>query len=125
MNFADAFLDEGIEPPPTDDEFLLTCNCGLDQRLAAMDRDEDFDGLVLYECTRCGNSIVGIMSETAATDLWMSAAGMTRRTEVGGHRRNGYVIGSKVDVGLHPAGEDAAVVLVPATPNFFAALRNL
>ena len=125
MRFADAFLAEGIEPEPTDHDFLLTCMCGLDQRLDEMDVDDEFEDLRLYECTRCANSLVGVMPDTAATDLWVSTAGMTRRLEVGGHRRNGFVIGSKVDVALRPPGADDDLVLVPSTPNFFATLRNL
>jgi hypothetical protein len=50
---------------------------------------------------------------------------MTRRQEQGGHRRNGYVVGSKVDIALRPPGEDADVLLIPATPSFFAQYRYL
>ncbi len=125
MRFVDAFLDEGIDPEPTDHDFVLTCMCGMDQRLDEMDLDDEFDGLLLYECTRCANSLVGIMLDSAATDLWVSTAGMTRRLEVGGHRRNGFVIGSRVDVALRPPDVDGDLVFVPSTPNFFATLRNL
>jgi hypothetical protein len=125
MRFADAFAAEQIVPEISDGDFLLTCTCGLDQRLDEMDVDEDFDGLTLYECTRCTNPLVGIMHDTAATDLWVSTAAMTRRTEVGGHRRNGFVVGAKVDVAVHPRDGDDDFVLIPPSPSFFTALRNL
>ena len=65
------------------------------------------------------------MRDEAATDLWLSGAAMTRRQEVGGHRRCGFVIGSKVDVALRPAARRRGALLIPATPNFFVALRYL
>jgi hypothetical protein len=123
---ADAFpADDGAPQAISDGDFLLTCSCGLEQRLDVMALDEDGD-LTLYDCGRCENSLVGVMRDEAATDLWISASTMTRRQEVGGHRRNGFVIGSKVDVALRPAGAAGEeVALIPATPNFFAALRYL
>jgi hypothetical protein len=50
---------------------------------------------------------------------------MTRRQEPGGHRVHGYIVGSKVDVALRPAGADRDLVLIPATPNFFVQYLNL
>jgi hypothetical protein len=125
VRFADAFpADDGAPPVIRDRDFLLTCTCGLEQRLDTMRIEEEAD-LTLYECSRCENSIVGVMRDDAATDLWISANSMTRRQEVGGHRRGGFVIGSKVDVVLRPARAGVDVALIPATPNFFAALRYL
>ena len=126
MRLADAFpADDGASAVVSDRDFLLTCTCGLDQRLDAMTLDEGPD-LTLYECARCENSLVGVMHDDAVTELWLSGSAMARRQEVPGHRRCGFVFGSKVDVELRPAGdggEDGA--LLPATPNFFAALRYL
>jgi len=77
------------------------------------------------DCARCENSLVGVVREDATTDLWMSASTMTRRQEIGGHRRRGYVIVSKVDVALRPPDADDVLLLIPATPNFFLGLRYL
>ena len=125
MRLADAFADDGVVPDISDGDFLLNCTCGLEQRLDAMLVDESGD-LTLYDCARCENSLVGVMRDEAATDLWFAGSAMTRRQEVPGHVRCGFVIGAKVDVVLHPAGAGGEVVaLLPATPNFFVALRYL
>jgi hypothetical protein len=123
---ADAFAANDAPPRGISDrDFVLTCSCGLEQRLDAMVLDEQPD-LTLYDCARCENSLVGVMRDDAATELWLAGSAMTRRQEVPGHRRCGFVIGSKVDVALHPAGAGGeAVALLPATPNFFVALRYL
>ena len=126
MRLADAF-QSGYPDAATelsDGDFLLTCTCGLEQRLDTMTVDED-DGLTLYDCGRCENSVVGLMRDDAATELWTSTSAMTRRQELGGHRRNGYIVGSRVDVSLRPPDAAGDVLLIPATPNFFLALRNL
>jgi hypothetical protein len=108
-----------------DGDFLLTCTCGLEQRLDAMELDAEPD-LVLYDCARCATSVVAIMPINAATELWMSTIAMTGGLqEVGAHRRNGYLFGSRVDVALHPPADAAAQALIPATPTFFSALRYL
>ena len=65
------------------------------------------------------------MRDDAATALWASSTTLTRRQEAGGHRRNGYVIGSRVDVALRPPDADRDLLLIPATPSFFEVLRNL
>ncbi|HEV7805634.1 MAG TPA: hypothetical protein VGO80_07450 [Solirubrobacteraceae bacterium] len=124
MRLADAFPPEDDAPAVDDADFLLSCTCGLQQRLDAMIVDES-DDLTLYDCARCENSLVGVMRDDATTDLWISSTTMTRRQEVGGHRRNGYLLGSKVDVALRPPDADGDLLLIPATPNFFVALRNL
>jgi hypothetical protein len=123
---ADAFpAADGAAPAVSDRDFVLSCTCGFEQRLDAMNLDEDPD-LTLYECARCENSLVGVMRDDAATALWLAGSAMTRRQEVPGHRLGGFVIGSKVDVALQPAGATAEeAVLLPATPNFFTALRYL
>ena len=125
MRLADAFPADDDDPAViSDHDFLLSCTCGLEQRLDEMIVDEDPE-LTLYDCARCENSLVGVMRDDAATDLWLSASAMTRRQELPGHRRGGFVIGSKVDVALRPAEGGDEVALLPATPNFFAALRYL
>jgi hypothetical protein len=124
VRLADAFADDGVVPDISDGDFLLNCTCGLEQRLDAMLVDESGD-LTLYDCARCENSLVGVVRDDETLDLWMSASTMTRRQEVGGHRRRGYVIGSKVDVALRPPGADDVLLLIGATPNFFVALRYL
>ncbi len=122
MRFADAFRAD--VPDVSDADFTLNCTCGLEQRLDAMELD-DLGGLTLYDCARCSNSLAAVMADDAATDLWLSTSAMTRRQELGGHRRNGYVIGAKVDVALRPPDSDRDLLLIPATPNLFVALRNL
>jgi hypothetical protein len=124
VRLADAFADDGVVPDISDGDFLLNCTCGLEQRLDAMLVDESGD-LTLYDCARCENSLVGVVRDDETLDLWMSVSTMTRRQEVGGHRRRGYVIGSKVDVALRPPEAHDVLLLIPATPNFFVALRYL
>jgi hypothetical protein len=123
LRLADAFRSDE-DPELSDGDFLLTCTCGLEQRLDAM-AVEDLGGLTLYDCGRCENTVAGIMTDDAATQLWLSTSAMTRRQEASGHRHNGYVVGSKVDVALRKPGADRDLLLIVATPNFFAALRNL
>jgi hypothetical protein len=122
MRLSDAFrtaVDEFA-----DGDFLLTCTCGLEQRLDAMELDAE-DDFVLYDCSRCATSIVAVMPINAATKLWMSTTAMTGGLqEVGAHHRNGYLFGSRVDVVLQPPGTEQQA-LIPATPTFFNALRYL
>ena len=112
-------------PDVADNDFLLTCTCGLQQRMSEMELDELGATLTLYDCARCGNTVAAVMSDDAATDMWLSLSAMTRRHELGGHRRNKHVVGGRVDIALRPpeAGDD--LLLIPATPNLFDALRNL
>jgi hypothetical protein len=121
MRLADAFSDIG--PALSDRDFVLRCTCGTEQRLDEMAIDVCGE-ITLYDCVRCQSSMVGVLADDPAGELWAPAP-MTRRQEQGGHRRNGYVLGSRVDVALRPAGEDADVLLIPATPNFFAQYRYL
>jgi hypothetical protein len=123
LRVSDAFRD-AEHPNLSDADFLLQCTCGLEQRLDAM-TIEDLGGLTLYDCGRCENTVAGIMTDDAATRLWLSTSTMTRRQEASGHRHNGYVVGSKVDVALREPGTDRDLLLIVATPNFFTALRNL
>ncbi|MEY2440777.1 MAG: hypothetical protein QOJ46_203 [bacterium] len=123
LRLADAFRTED-EPEIADGDFLLTCTCGLEQRLDEM-TIEDLGGLTLYDCGRCESTDVAIMHDDAATRLWLSSSAMTRRQEAAGHRHNGYVVGSRVDVALRPPDADDDLLLIVATPNLFAALRNL
>ena len=123
MRLADVFRADA-PGELSDGDFELTCTCGLTQRVDAMALDAD-GRLTLYDCARCATSLVGIMRDDAATELWASSTTLTRRQEAGGHRRNGYVLGSRVDVGLRPPDAERDLLLIPATPNFFAALRNL
>src|SRR3954447_16766330 len=104
MRLADVFRADA--PGDLDDgDFELTCACGLTQRADAMQLDAD-DQLTLYDCGRCATSLVGVMRDDAATALWASSTTLRRRQEAGGHRRNGYVIGSRVDVALRPPDAD-------------------
>ena len=121
MRISDAFSDLvlGI----SDGDFLLRCSCGTEQRLDEMTIDVCGE-ITLYDCVRCQSSMAGVLADNPADELWAPAP-MTRRQEQGGHRRNGYVVGSRVDVALRPAGEDADVLLIPATPNFFVRYRLL
>jgi hypothetical protein len=121
MRIADAFWDLG--PALSDGDFVLRCACGTEQRLDEMTIDVCGE-ITLYDCVRCQSSMAGVLPDNPADELWAPAP-MTRRQEQGGHRRNGYVVGSKVDIALRPPGEDADVLLIPATPNFFAQYRYL
>ena len=123
MRFADAF--DADVPGVVDHDFLLSCTCGMEQRMDEMELDELGESATLYDCARCGNSIAAVMSDDAATDLWLSISAMTRRQELGGHRRNDFVVGGRVDIALRPrdAGDD--LLVIPATPSLFDALRNL
>jgi hypothetical protein len=121
MRLADAFSDVGLDL--SDRDFVLRCACGTEQRLDEMTIDV-CGAITLYDCVRCQSSMVGVLADNPADELWAPAP-MTRRQEQGGHRRNGYVVGSRVDVALRPDGEDADVLLIPATPNFFTQYRYL
>jgi hypothetical protein len=123
LRVADAFGGED-DGHVTDGDFLVQCTCGLKQRLDTMLVDEMRE-LTLYDCSRCENTLVAILTDNAAAQLWLSTAAMTRRQEAAGHRHNGYVVGSRVDVALRPPGADADRLLILSTPNLFAALRNL
>jgi hypothetical protein len=121
MRLADAFSDVRLDL--SDRDFVLRCACGTEQRLDEMTIDV-CGAITLYDCVRCQSSMVGVLADNPAYEVWAPAP-MTRRQEQGGHRRNGYVVGSRVDVALRPDGEDADVLLIPATPNFFAQYRYL
>ena len=121
MRIADAFADAGIRPGLSDNDFLLTCSCGTEQRLDEMAIDLCGE-ITLYDCVRCTSSMVGVLADNPADELWAPSP-MTRRQEAGGHRLNGYVVGSRVDVAIRPPGIDHDLVLIPATPNFFIQYR--
>jgi hypothetical protein len=123
MRLADAFRDPVVRPQVDDQDFLLRCSCGTEQRLNTMTLCE-WDDMVLYDCAMCETSLVGVMTNDPLTHL-IAPESMTRRQEAGGHHLNGYVIGSKVDVVLRPPHGTADEVLIPATPNFFAQYRYL
>ena len=61
MRYADPFREAG-RPETTDHDFLLTCSCGMEQRLDEMGLDET-GPITLYECKRCTKSIVGVMTD--------------------------------------------------------------
>jgi hypothetical protein len=121
MRIADAFSDLG--PGVSDGDFVLRCSCGTEQRLDEMTIDVCGE-ITLYDCVRCQSSMAGVLADNPADELWAPAP-MTRRQEQGGHRRNGYVVGSRVDLVVRPRGEDADVLLIPATPNFFVQYRYM
>jgi hypothetical protein len=121
MRIADAFRDAGVRPDLSDHDFLLTCSCGAEQRLDEMAIDLCGE-ITLYDCVRCTSSMVGVLADNPADELWAPSP-MTRRQEAGGHRLNGYVVGSRVDVAIRPPGIDHDLVLIPATPNFFVQYR--
>lgn len=123
MRIADAFRDAGIRPDLSDRDFLLTCSCGTEQRLDEMAVDLCGE-ITLYDCVRCTNSMVGVLADDPGAEL-RAPTPMTRRQEAGGHRLNGYVVGSKVDVAIRPVDDDRDVALIPATPNFFVQYRYL
>ena len=123
LRVADAFRDEE-HPDVTDGDFLVQCTCGLEQRVDTMIVDEMRE-LTLYDCSRCENTVVAILTENAATQLWLSSSAMSRRYGATGTRRNGYVVASRVDLAWHPPGADDATEVLYSSPDFFDALRNL
>lgn len=120
LRVADAFADAQV----TDADFLIQCTCGLEQRLDTMLVDE-LRELTLYDCSRCENTIVAILTDAAAAQLRLASSMMVRRSNASGHRLNGYVIGCRVDLALRPAGADEDVALIYSQPDFFDALRNV
>lgn len=124
LRLADAF--ESPEDPRgvSDGDFLLTCTCGLDQRLDTA-RVDEMTGLTLYDCSRCENTLVAILSDDAAAQVKLSASMMARRFDASGTWRSGYLFGSRVDVALRPGDADDDVLLIEASPGFFDALRNI
>jgi hypothetical protein len=123
MRIADAFRDARMRPELSDHDFLLRCSCGTEQRMDEMAIDVCGE-ITLYDCVRCASSMVGVLADNPGDELWAPSA-MTRRQEAGGHRLNGYVIGSKVDVAIRLSGDDHDRVLIPATPNFFVRYRYM
>ena len=122
MRVADAFR-AAVARDVSDHDFVLRCTCGTQQRLDEMTLD-DCGEIVLYDCARCMRSMVGVLSDDPELEL-RAPGPLTRRQEEAGHRLNGYIIGSKVDVALRPEDADADLVLIPATPNFFTQYRYL
>jgi hypothetical protein len=119
--FADAFrTDES--PDVTDHDFAITCTCGLDQRLDTMALD-DLGGLTLYDCSRCENTIVAILTDEVARQLKLTSGLMARRLDASGTRRNGHVVGSRVDLALRPGEAADDELVVYASAEFFDVLR--
>jgi hypothetical protein len=123
MRLADVFDDGAVRPTVSDADFLVRCACGTEQRADEMTIDVVGE-ITLYDCKRCQTSVIGVLAENPLDELFAPAP-MSRRQEAGGHRLNGYIVGTRVDVVLRPAGEDEDLVLIPATPNFFVQYRNL
>ena len=121
MRIADAFCD--VRADLSDADLVVHCSCGTEQRLAEMALDPCGE-ILLYDCRRCGATLAGVLADNPADELWAPAP-MTRRQEEGGHRRNGYIVGSRVDIALRPPGTDGDVLLIPATPSFFEQYRHL
>lgn len=122
MRFADAFGTE--HPGVCDEDFILWCTCGLEQRLDAT-LVEELRELTLYDCSRCENTVAAIVTENAAEQLFLSSGAMARRSQASGIARNGYVVATRVDVALRPPDADEDVELVLCSPDFFDALRNI
>jgi hypothetical protein len=122
MRYADPFRAAGREET-TDRDFLLTCSCGLEQRLDEMTLDET-GPMTLYECPRCTKSIVGVMADDPDVQT-PAPQGMARWEERAGYEMRGYIIGSRVDVAFRPQDAEADVLRIPATPYFFVRYLNL
>jgi hypothetical protein len=123
MRYADPFRDAG-RPETTDRDFLLTCSCGMEQRMDEMTLDET--GLItLYECKRCTKSIVGVMTDDPDLELQAPTQALTRWEEKAGHHLRGYIIGARVDVALRPEDAEKDILLIPATRYFFVQYLNL
>jgi hypothetical protein len=122
VRYADPFCIAG-RPETTDHDFLLTCACGLEQRLDEMKLDDD-GPIVLYECARCETSVVGVASSDLAARIH-APQGMGRWEEKAGHELRGFTLGSRVDVAFRPEGADADLLVLPATPYFFKRYLDL
>ena len=122
VRYADPFCIAG-RPETTDHDFLLTCACGLEQRLDEMTLDED-GPIVLYECPGCETSVVGV-ADTDLASQTHAPLGMGRWEEKAGHELRGFTLGSRVDVSFRPEGADADLLVLPATPYFFKRYLDL
>ena len=122
MRYADPFVIAG-RPETTDHDFLLTCACGLEQRLDEMTLDED-GPIVLYDCMRCETSVVGVTTAELAKQIH-APQGMARWGEKAGHELRGFTLGSRVDVQFRPQDADADLLVLPATPYFFKRYLDL
>ncbi|HVF79378.1 MAG TPA: hypothetical protein VNA28_13865 [Solirubrobacteraceae bacterium] len=122
MRYADPFRDAG-RPETTDHDFLLSCSCGMEQRLDEMTLDET-SPITLYECTRCTKAIVGVMTDDPELEKTAPQA-LTRWQEKAGHHLRGYIIGARVDVVLKPEGTEKEILLIPATQYFFVQYLNV
>ena len=122
MRYADPFVIAG-RPETTDHDFLVTCACGLEQRLDEMTLDED-GPIVLYDCVRCETSAVGVTTPELAEQTH-APQGMARWGEKAGHELRGYILGSRVDVRFRPQDADADLLVLPATPYFFKRYLDL
>ncbi len=123
LRVADAFAGED-DGDVTDGDFLVQCTCGLEQRLDTMTLDEMRE-VTLYDCSRCENTIVAVMTDNAAEQLQRTAGTMVRRGEAYGTSRNGFLVGARVDLALRPPDADADVLLIASAPDLFDALRNV
>jgi len=123
MRYADPFREAG-RPETTDHDFLLTCSCGMEQRMDEMGLDET-GPITLYECKRCTKSIVGVLIDDPDLKLQAPTQGLARWEEKAGHHLRGYIIGSRVDVALRPEDAEADMLLIPATQYFFVQYLNL
>ncbi len=123
LRVADAFRTPDDEDVG-DGDFLVQCTCGLEQRLDTMIIDA-MPELTLYDCGRCENTVVAVLTDNAAAQLWLSSSTMARRGDASGHRLNGYVIGSRVDLVRRPPDAGDVVSVLFSSPDFFDALRSI
>jgi len=122
VRYADPFREAG-RPETSDQDFLLTCSCGMDQRLDEMTIDET-GPVTLYDCKRCTKSIVGVMADDPKLQT-TAPQGMGRWQERTGYEMRGYIIGSRVDIAFRPPDAEADLLQIPATPYFFARYLNV
>jgi len=108
VRVSQAFAAAGIQAPPSEAAFRLTCDeCNTEQRLPAMHVSEIGD-VTTYACRSCGRSLVGVKSFKDDAEA----------REASGYCLKSNVVGSKVDV-IVDFGPGPRPVLLSATPAFF------
>ena len=108
MRVSQAFAAAGIQAPPAEAAFRLTCDeCDTEQRLPAMDVSE-IEDVTIYACRSCGRSLIGVKSFKDDAEA----------REASGYHLKSNVVGSRVDV-LVDFGPGPRPVLLSATPAFF------
>lgn len=119
MRLCDPFREAGLWFVVHEHDFVLTCACGVRQRLHELTRAER-PRFTAYTCTHCGEVIVGLAQDQPDPRA-PAQRPLVRPDDSQGHRMCGYVFASTVDMQLWPAHADDEVMAIPARPAFFTA----